>query len=1618
MSKQRLARKPRGNGWQRVGDKAGPTPFRMLARLRPAPQPRIAARAFAAAKWQRALRALDPNADVASFSRAAQHCGKARRWDISLALLEEVQRAQKVDAILCTSVIRACRHTSAWRWAVVIFQRLAAGGYGELQPSVYHLGALAGCLELARQWQSALSLLAQARRRSLPASQELCGAVISACEKCSQWERAVALLGAMGPKADVIAFNTAIVACGKGLRWPVAVALLARLRPSSLAPSVVTYSSVMSALERSRQWELAVELFEEMRRTSCPPDQITWNSLISACESGQQWRPALGFLAAARRSSDDGAWHEGLIPGFNSAISACGKASEWSLALAVLEDMARGSLPRGVVCYNSLLQQLGGSWRLALHLLAAVDSPDQTSCRAAWESCQAAGSPLVLTGAGHSSWLLGRALAPLASDSSDAASAAVRGEVFVEAALAAGRLRGLKGELPPKVWRLVARRLECPAYEMLETLPFAPPPDAREATRARLPAARALEISSSVGPQFARGALELCGLHNREEFFKHCSAPMAFDPVKGCYLKIDASTNSYVECDMPHDPIEYPLVVSAGASLVGQTDEDLNAADRPRSMLLKELVKTGIAMKTPLFFLDQPAACFALFDGVRGGAAVEWCSKHFHTKLLPQLSASITSWRDSDLRDLFGSILAELDVQLVQQPGCCWEGVSISIALVMGDRLVVASLGGTRALIISPAGGWRALDGRHGTSSPDEQKRIKALGAEIVGEATGTGVVQAPFVRKALRAREWQVSEDATAEEEVRRVLDAAPDVFAALGLGVEDAVDGKMARSSYKKLALKVHPDKAPEELKARAKEAFEKVENAAAAVEAFCETDAEATQTLHRILQSAGGSKAAVSRALALEVLGLDEGVTLEEAGKKGRELREQIMKLGMLTDGNYGHPDQAEAVRMIEEAAEAIAEPAALTASKGGEGFTTLKPVQVARGLGLRDLKLPRKVVSSEPQIEILHLETLGQHHLVLLSSGATSLTDEEVVKRVRGFAGQPKAASLLVAADAAARSAALGAKGPQRFGSCIVGVLEVGAAYVEPAAKKARKDSSEKVRARHILLKHKDLKQKMDPQAHLKSKGRALRSQPGVREADRPLVSYSLACHCRWVAWSAAREDSGGASSGHYAKCVAQELAASRQQALSAAKAAADAEDGWQAVEAAAEIASAAATSGLAAPAETALEQMATQFGLHWWHLSHGNAGAAAAALSSALRSFRRSFWRQKPWRGANLGGWFLLEPGPASPFFETCQAQIAEITGREKDARKVPEDEHGLCVALTALGGADLRREVFRKHRESHYTAETLAKIVSCGLNAVRLPLGYWVLEEPGEGEAFDGPCVEALDAAVRLVEDSKLQLLLDLHGNPGGESGERPCGRKNSAWRWEDWRQDEAVRILGKLAERYHDKSCITGLQVCNEPAESIPVERLCDFYERAIEAIRDGGMSSARVAVVLPVFTHWRLKEITRCWQERGNWLRYDNVAFDLHYYHDFSVIWKALSHAQHVEVVSGHAMELHLLPGAVVGEWSLSRPGPFPEEEQADFARKQVLAYNHASHGWFFWNWHDYDFYRDWDLERGVFGSGKLPCPLGTQELEGFMHPVEGPRPEASLPSWLRLARWIGCI
>eukprot|EP00747_Dinoflagellata_sp_TGD_P027753 gnl/TRDRNA2_/TRDRNA2_132802_c2_seq1.p1 gnl/TRDRNA2_/TRDRNA2_132802_c2~~gnl/TRDRNA2_/TRDRNA2_132802_c2_seq1.p1 ORF type:complete len:812 (-),score=194.69 gnl/TRDRNA2_/TRDRNA2_132802_c2_seq1:108-2543(-) len=580
-----------------------------------------------------------------------------------------------------------------------------------------------------------------------------------------------------------------------------------------------------------------------------------------------------------------------------------------------------------------------------------------------------------------------------------------------------------------------------------------------------------------------------------KNFFRHTHASMSYDPSKGRYLLMDDASQAYRECDPPHEPTEHPMLVNASASLVGRTDEDLSSQLRPRTLLLKELVKTGAAMKHPLFFLDQPASCFAMFDGVRGGAASEWCAKHFHTKLLPKLSASIRYWSDALLKELFASIFEELEVELLQQPGKCWEGVSVGVALLLGNRLVTGNLGAVHSLLLLPDGTRKVLGGEHHVGCAAERQRIEAAVGEIVPTATAGTCDEGGLVRRPVRPRQWEASETRSTEEEVARILEGSSDSFATLCFGPEDAADGKAARTSYKKLALKVHPDKVPEELKSRAKAAFEKIESAAAAVETLCDTNEAAAATVHGVLRAAGDSTTTMAPERARAILGVAETATVHEASAAAKELKEEMVKLGILSDGSLPHKDQARACHVVDEALEALAFP------PPKEGEATLEAVKPTRALGLRDLKLPRQIVVAQPQVDIVDLEREGVYHIVILSGGAAMLTDEEIFTRIGSFAKQPKAGSLLVAADAAARAKKLSVEGPNRIASCIVGVFELEADDVAPSAKRARIQKGEKVRAKQILLKHKELKTKMDPKAHLRQKGPVTRP---LAQAERELM----------------------------------------------------------------------------------------------------------------------------------------------------------------------------------------------------------------------------------------------------------------------------------------------------------------------------------------------------------------------------------------------------------------------------------------------------------------------------------------------------------------------------------
>merc|ERR1719375_11289 len=90
---------------------------------------------------------------------------------------------------------------------------------------------------------------------------------------------------------------------------------------------------------------------------------------------------------------------------------------------------------------------------------------------------------------------------------------------------------------------------------------------------------------------------------------------------------------------------------------------DFDGDGETKTVLVKNLVAAGEALKIPLGHLDRPCALYALFSGHK--ATVEFCAKGFHTKLLPRMSRFRGPWSNEAAKAALAESFAELDVELL-----------------------------------------------------------------------------------------------------------------------------------------------------------------------------------------------------------------------------------------------------------------------------------------------------------------------------------------------------------------------------------------------------------------------------------------------------------------------------------------------------------------------------------------------------------------------------------------------------------------------------------------------------------------------------------------------------------------------------------------------------------------------------------------------------------------------------------------------------------------------------------------------------------------------------------------------------------------------------------------
>jgi glucan 1,3-beta-glucosidase len=308
------------------------------------------------------------------------------------------------------------------------------------------------------------------------------------------------------------------------------------------------------------------------------------------------------------------------------------------------------------------------------------------------------------------------------------------------------------------------------------------------------------------------------------------------------------------------------------------------------------------------------------------------------------------------------------------------------------------------------------------------------------------------------------------------------------------------------------------------------------------------------------------------------------------------------------------------------------------------------------------------------------------------------------------------------------------------------------------------------------------------------------------------------------------------------------------------------------------------------------------------------------------------------RGVNLGGWLVLE--------KWMVPKVYRGTGAV--------DEYQLCNTL----GKDVRARL-QQHRETFITAEDFQWIKNAGLNAVRLPVGYWALEAPQ-------PYVESsefIDFALEQARLNGLKLILDLHGAPGSQNGWDHSGRSGEiGWDKDPNNIKETVRILAAFAQKYGKHPALYGIELLNEPSTTIPVETLKDFYRDAYSQIRR--YAGPEIAVVF----HDSFRAMA--WQNFMKAPNYTNVIIDTHLYQCFGDEDRERTAQEQLVFALNRKstleqMQREELP-TFVGEWSLALPdrslenlSSFQGELLAGaYAGTQLLCFENTR-GWFFWSY-----------------------------------------------------------
>ncbi|GMN33683.1 hypothetical protein TIFTF001_004298 [Ficus carica] len=247
-----------------------------------------------------------------------------------------------------------------------------------------------------------------------------------------------------------------------------------------------------------------------------------------------------------------------------------------------------------------------------------------------------------------------------------------------------------------------------------------------------------------------------------------------------------------------------------------------------------------------------------------------------------------------------------------------------------------------------------------------------------------------------------------------------------------------------------------------------------------------------------------------------------------------------------------------------------------------------------------------------------------------------------------------------------------------------------------------------------------------------------------------------------------------------------------------------------------------------------------------------------------------------------------------------------------------------------------------------------------GLNAVRIPVGWWIAYDPNPPKPFIGGSLRALDNAFTWAQKYEMKVIVDLHAIQGSQNGWEHSGTRDGFQEWGDSHISDTVAVIDILAKRYANNSALIAIELMNEPlAPGVNLDTLKRYYKAGYDAVRK---YTSTAYVILATRISADPKELLSFASGLNR------VVIDVHYYNLFSDWAKTLNAQQNIDFIyNQRTSDLQALttsngPLTFVGEWTgywYAFSNGATTEDQKRFIKAQLEVYRRATFGWAYWSY-----------------------------------------------------------